>query len=499
MTLTINEEVSPANKIGALGPIIYALLIVWIYAAAVALFGAPVALSLLVVFVLLASTSAELTISLIVVFIVFQNITLSIFADQIENSNTLSMAQGANYIIFVTVFAKIMIFNQKLLNKKNVFYILGVGVLLIYFVIGAARGQLVGAAAYFRLFSIPLIALFISLHYSSRVSTRFVRSMLVALAVCVLCFVVAEFFLGADYYAFVNATKFNLLKRPEEYALIDLQSFVDASQRSFLNLTGDFRFDLRVPTIYGPSVHPISTAYILATLGIAMWFLGKKGLFTSCLIALVLVNAKGPLALLVVPVIANLSWKLGLFRRSAPFYLVALYAFAVVAYGLYTNDIHIWGLFAGIRSLATSPWGQGLGEGGNLSSSILSMRALGRLNTRTLPFPVESAIGVMFYQVGVLSIVLCWFVWQRLRRSIDATSPYIKAYLSTFVSMMFVNGAFQEEAFAPAAVGLGLIVALLLSRAQVDEFAKLPKAFSGSEAGLSGKDSRSSAIQDRPL
>jgi len=65
----------------------------------------------------------------------------------------------------------------------------------------------------------------------------------------------------------------------------------------------------------------------------------------------------------------------------------------------------VLGLFAGLRDFLGNPLGQGLGIGGNLSSTSTNLDWDRAQGAGAAAVPVESAVGVMLYQMGIGSFV----------------------------------------------------------------------------------------------
>ena len=139
-----------------------------------------------------------------------------------------------------------------------------------------------------------------------------------------------------------------------------------------------------------------------------------------------------------------------------------LWVAASILFGIRSGDYHVLGLFAGIREFLHNPLGIGLGFGGNLSSTTVNVnwdlaQAEGAAET-----PMESAIGVMIYQMGIGSLVYLGFLaavarasWRTYRNTGDF------AVLFPFVATVAIsaNAVMQEEAFfSPLALGLCLLL-----------------------------------------
>ncbi|MFK4582533.1 hypothetical protein [Bradyrhizobium ottawaense] len=137
-------------------------------------------------------------------------------------------------------------------------------------------------------------------------------------------------------------------------------------------------------------------------------------------------------------------------------------AFAVLAIrlGLQIGDYHVIGLMGGLDGFVQKPFGRGLGIGGNLSESYFSIDWSAAQAAGTIDGAVESAIGVLLYQMGFGAFVLLAFYFAMALRAwrLYASSGYLTQGLAGFgVMVVLLNGLFQEEAlFAPLALGLML-------------------------------------------
>jgi len=117
-----------------------------------------------------------------------------------------------------------------------------------------------------------------------------------------------------------------------------------------------------------------------------------------------------------------------------------------------------------------NPIGRGIGVGGNLVVDVATVDWSRSQHLGQIDPVMESAVGVLFYQMGVFALVplavLVWLafkLWGLHMRSGDRLFAAAAFSLLTIT----VNGIFQEEAlFSPLAVGVVLALAgLLLGRA----------------------------------
>jgi hypothetical protein len=138
--------------------------------------------------------------------------------------------------------------------------------------------------------------------------------------------------------------------------------------------------------------------------------------------------------------------------------------------GIDARDYHVIGLIGGLRGFLKNPLGHGIGSGGNLSLDMTTIDWNRSQNLGSTDVAVESAVGVLLYQMGVFGLVLLgligWIAIKLWRRYLD-TRERVCAVAALGLLAITVNGIFQEEAlFAPLALGLLLAFSgLLLGRA----------------------------------
>jgi hypothetical protein len=108
----------------------------------------------------------------------------------------------------------------------------------------------------------------------------------------------------------------------------------------------------------------------------------------------------------------------------------------------------------GINGFLRNPIGHGLGVGGNFSNALVTVDWAEFPKTGA-DFGLESAVGVLLYQMGAAAFVLPLLYWQAGRRLLEApATDRPRLLMVAALVFIFANGIFQEEAFAPAALGL---------------------------------------------
>ena len=110
-------------------------------------------------------------------------------------------------------------------------------------------------------------------------------------------------------------------------------------------------------------------------------------------------------------------------------------------------------------------------EGGNLGEGYFSIDWSAAQQAGTMDGAVESAVGVMLYQMGIGAFVpLGFYLAMGLKAwRLYASSGILTQGLASFgVFVVLINGIFQEEAlFAPPAMGLLLCLTGLVIGNQI--------------------------------
>ena len=238
---------------------------------------------------------------------------------------------------------------------------------------------------------------------------------------------------------------------------------IDIMRTQFLN-TG-FLGDLGITVVrlQGPNFHPISFGYVMAALGAVAAVQGSWWLVLAALPVMAVVGAKGAIVLL----LASLAFVAAARLRPAAPTLVgllaalAVYATVVFRSGLDSGDYHVLGLLGGLAGFAADPLGHTLGQGGNLSVTFTAIDFQAYQRAGVAALAVESAVGVLLYQMGLCGFGLlafygwvaatCWRLYRRFGVPALALSTGL-------IAVTLVNGLFQEEAlFAPLALGLVML------------------------------------------
>ena len=342
-----------------------------------------------------------------------------------------------------------------------------------YFVPGLAFDAR-GATIYLRNIALPLMLFQIAVNVGSRHRFDLGTAVALLLGAILACGYVELFFIegwldlthGWSYLdlGFASSRENPTYLRDLRQAGSVIVSPVDLLRTQFLNtgFFGDLGFS--VIRIQGPNFHPISFGYVMAALGAVAAVQGAWWLVLAALPILAVVGAKGAIVLLLASLAFVAAARL---RPTAPTllgFLLALAAYAAVVFrsGLDSGDYHVLGLLGGLAGFAADPLGHTLGQGGNLSVNFSAIDFQQYQRAGVAALAVESAVGVLLYQMGLCGFGLlafygwvagtCWRLYRRF--GVPALS------LSTgMIAVTLVNGLFQEEAlFAPLALGLVMLL-----------------------------------------
>jgi hypothetical protein len=225
---------------------------------------------------------------------------------------------------------------------------------------------------------------------------------------------------------------------------------------------------ITVLRLHGPNIHAVSFGYALAFMALYLLASGRPFFAALALPLLVLASTKGAFVVVIFVVIGWAVTRM-LGARPALWAMVALavvYAVAMFVRGLADGDYHVIGLVGGLKGFASLPIGHGIGSGGNLTGSVSLEEWNKAQATGSFEGAVESAIGVLLYQMGAAGLLVVAYyldvalrAWRRYARS-----GLLHQGLAAFgILVVVVNGLFQEEAlFSPLALGLMLAFAGLV-------------------------------------
>lgn len=433
-------------------------------------------LALLVTIVMPASVPV-----IIICSFLYQNVAVAWFTPFIRDEVAFDALRGSNFVILMTAYGAFFAasFQYRLrpvteLRPWLLLSILLAGVICLYLGLGAVHGSPRDAIIYFRNTITPLACFHIAVVAASlyrvelRKSLTWLGSVAIVYGYCELIFKLQflslfhgdQYLLRAIRRLIENGT---FEKQMHETGFV-IRSFNDILMTNFFNspLLADVL--PQVFRINGPNFHPISYAYALSV--ISAWFIfgGRWLLALSALPLLLVVGSKGAMFTLMLALMARVLWIL--FGRvvaiGATVFIAGTWVVAAIVFGAAHGDYHVLGMIAGMKGFLHNPFGQGLGLGGNLSSTSEHINWERAQHTGATAIPVESAVGVMLYQMGIGSLVFFGFLaglaiaaYHRLVRTADTD------FLFALVMIISIsaNAVLQEEAFySPLALGFAMLL-----------------------------------------
>ncbi|WP_194404741.1 hypothetical protein [Bradyrhizobium sp. CCBAU 53351] len=416
----------------------------------------------------------------IAIFVLFfQNLFVSILSPLVPLPSDLDFIKGYNFLVCSVMW--LATFGLYVLGQRNQsaevnrimrWGVVTLAVVSVYFAIGFIQdGQ--PAAVYLRNIVLPLFLFQLSLLTAATYEVRITPFLVTLAAMLILCgYVELVFrdvwlaitngyaFWGFDELKATHSGVWEAQMRATGNVPVDLK---DRFSFDFLNTPLLEGFGLsKLLRINGPNMHPISFAYGIGFLALFLFSVGRPLLALAALPLLVLCSVKGAIIVVIFVVAAWIATRLIGAVLTLLLGFLGMIAFAVLAIrlGLQIGDYHVIGLMGGLDGFVQRPFGRGLGIGGNLSDSYFSIDWSAAQAAGTIDGAVESAIGVLLYQMGIAAFVPLAFYFAVALKAwrLYASSGYLTQGLAGFgVMVVLLNGLFQEEAlFAPLALGLML-------------------------------------------
>jgi hypothetical protein len=345
----------------------------------------------------------------------------------------------------------------------------GLGVSLVYTVAGALLSSGSSAAIYFRNTTSSLLLLVIAMEMGERFGYREVARALVVAVIPGMFLAVAEFYLPNEYYTMINAVDFSNMKYSQYVkrfrSFFSTQDIVDFRTDTLFNLRAEYANSTQF-RIGGPSMHAISYSYVLSVAAVAAVTLREFWLALALLPLILLVGGKGAAILLLAATAIYLVQKLWRGRRA---FMLAGTLFGIVFvvggvwYGSEVGDYHVIGFLGGVSGFLENPLGHGIGVGGNLSELGRSQVDWSAFQKFGATLAVESAVGVLLYQMGIGCLALMAVYWRvlsgLLKLCYSPGVPGLAVFLPAALLAVLINGVFQEEAYAPSGLGFILVLA----------------------------------------
>lgn len=398
---------------------------------------------------------------------IFQNLIVSLFITWIPTKEDLDLVRGYNFlsvaIVWISSVGTVMYRNSLRQALEDRFISYSTIVLTIigaYFAVGLVFYG-TNAIIYLRNIATPVLCFHII--YFAFSSARIETGKVVTLLGLVLIFCGFMEFLFRDewlsytnsriYWEVLGGYNWETLaydKAASESGIV-ASDLTDTFEITFFNspLFQDFGTVMRM---FGPNMHAISFSYCLAFFAIFALYRGYFIQAAAFAVLMFLCSAKGPLILFI---LISGSWCVAkLLGIKLAFYchvlVLTVYALVGIRTGLSMGDFHVLGLMAGFQDFFGNPIGYGLGAGGVYSAEFASIDWYAAQAEGRTPFPVESSIGVLLYQMGVAAFALLafygWLSWKMMQLSRRTGNALHIATCLALLSMI-ANGLFQEEAF----------------------------------------------------
>jgi hypothetical protein len=441
-------------------------------------FGAGAAL----VLTLCVSTALPASVPVVILCaFLFQNMVVAWFTPYIPDNNAFDALRGANFVVLMAAYAAFLAasFQVRLraVTAARPWLLWGfalAGIVTFYMALGALRGAPKDAIIYFRNTITPLACFHIGFVAASLYRID-LRKSLLWLGASAVVYGYCELIFTMDFLGLFNGDLYiqRSIRRQIETGVWEkalqqtgfvLRGLEDVMTTTFFNTPLFADLFPKVFRIGGPNFHPISYAYALGILSVWLLFKGRWLLPLAALPLLVVIGSKGAMFMVVLALgVRLLQRPLGL--RLTLFGVLAIavtWIGAAIAYGSTHGDYHVLGLIAGVRGFLGNPLGQGLGIGGNLSSTSFNLDWDHAQAQGVAAVPVESAVGVMLYQMGIGSMAFFGFL---AALAIGARRALLKTgnpeFLFAFVAIVTIsaNAVLQEEAFySPLALGFCLLL-----------------------------------------
>ena len=414
---------------------------------------------------------------LVVVFsLIFQNMFVSIFSDFLVDQQDYNFVRGYNFltimILWLWLFGKYSLNWRSMsrdVNRIMLVVVIGFALIGFYLLLGMTKNP-AGAIIYLRNVLTPLVIFQIFFLTSLR-NRQPLLPFFTALTLVVIVLGFVEMLDRELWFDLINGWRlWEVGNRDAILALVGdrvaeetgmvITSIMDTYRVIFFNtpLLGDNTF--YILRMMGPNIHAISYSYLLAFLSLLMIANGRWYLTLPIIPLLLMASAKGALIMTFLAFCALIARKMfgAAFSLASLVIVLIVYIGLGIITGLRIGDFHVIGFMGGVYNFIAYPFGNGLGDAGNLVSDFTTLDWQAYQKAGRTPIAMESAVGVMLHQMGFATIgllaVYCWIGFQTFKVSLTSRVN-LHSLASYLVFIVLVNGIFQEEAiFSPLALGL---------------------------------------------
>jgi hypothetical protein len=447
----------------------------------------PVALLFCVTAGIAAARVFEQDVPLYILFAnIFQNVFISIASVSYTSFSEIEFLKSYNFVTTIVCYGVVA---YGYLRQPGVFspfvtrmILASTGVIVIvavYFVVGLAINPR-NAVIYLRNISLPLFIFQCFLIVGVKHRIDLPQTLFVLLSLIMVCCYI-ELFSNEIWLGLTNGMHYLNLFTEKRMINVDeirvaaehgmvITSPLDYNRSSLFNTTLTADLGIEVQRLNGPNYNTISLAYLLSIL---IAFLAVHGFGLTATLAMVLLlstSAKGPLVLALgcIGFVALAKRTRSNLPMRALGALLVVYAVFVFQSGYRNGDYHVIGLLGGLNGFLKLPIGHSLADGGNFSIEDFSKLDWGSFQrSGAADVAVESAFGVLLYQMGVCVIfVMAFYLWVARCAWLlfKATCAPALAFSAAAIAICLVNGLFQEEAyFVPLSlpVVMGLVALTL--------------------------------------
>jgi hypothetical protein len=418
---------------------------------------------------------------LIVTAFLCQNMVVAWYSPMIPDNTTFDAMRGANFVILITAFATFMAaaFQARVraIAPVRPWIVGGIAlcaVVILYLGLGVAHGEAKDAIVYFRNTITPIACFYIAIIAASLYRIDLTR-LLPWLAGFAIVYGYCELTFAMDFLSIFHGDQYierdiwrqiqtGVWEKALQQTGFVLRGLQDVMMTDIFNLPVFSGIFPKVFRIGGPAFHNISFAYSLAVMSVWLLFNKRWVLPILALPLLLVIGSKGAMIMLLFGLFVRIAAPLLGVRLVLILTTIGavLWVVGSIAFGIRSGDYHVLGLFAGVRDFLENPLGAGLGLGGNLSSTSVNInwelaQAEGAAGT-----PMESAIGVMLYQMGIGSLAYFAFLLAAARaswRMYRTTGDFAVLFVYVAVITVSANAVLQEEAYySPLALGLCLLL-----------------------------------------
>jgi hypothetical protein len=416
--------------------------------------------------------------TIILISYLFQTMFVAMASPQVAAFSDLDPMKAYNFIstvaVWLTLSARLAVGRIRLSPFVWRLLLASTGVLAlagVFFLAGLAVNPR-GAAIYMRDLGLPILLFQICLVIACRTPLSMLEAVGALLAALIVCgyselFAIDWWLTLTNGWTYWNLASLTTHDPHEAERLARETGFVAVGVKDFLtsslfntNLLGNL--DIRVVRLQGPNFHPISFGYALAILTAFVAVQGRVFLPLAATPLLLIIGAKGALILLIFSLVFALIARVytGTLLPLGLGLILAAYAAFAFYTGLAGGDFHVLGLIGGVNGFLSNPIGHTLGQGGNLSTNFAEIDWSKYQHMGAADVAVESAIGVLLFQMGVAGFgLLAIYLWMARTawRLFKVWRAPALAFSASAIAIILVNGLFQEEAlFAPLALGLVL-------------------------------------------